>query len=680
MRFLNKIVFLTILLLANAIVFGQSTNQAPVLSATGNQFYCAGTALNIVTDFTIQDPDDTGIDFLYIQISEGFVAGEDVLSLTGNHPTIISTWDATNGKMTLTGNGLQATYAALVEAVKSITFLNNSNNPNGNRKFSITIDQANYLPSNGHYYRFIPNIGITWTNARTAAQATTYYGLQGYLATITAADEAQLVGKQSAGAGWIGGSDEVSEGQWQWMSGPEMGQNMVYTNWNSQEPNDLNGEDYAHITAVGVGILGSWNDLSNTGGASGDYQPKGYIVEYGGMPGDPTLQIATFSTITMLEISAVMVAKRCGSGTLTISATSSSGQVNWFDAPIGGNLVGTGNFFVTPILNLTTVYFATAASASCIATNATAVTATVNEVPIISVSSTVTKCTDDPKTIAASATSGIISWFDDINSTAPIFFGTIFNIPNITQNATFYVQADNNGCKSNKIPVQITVSASPIVAHQTIQICLNERIFLTTNNPGLSHLWNTGETTETIQSNGVSSTYSVVITNANNCSRTQNFDLVYQQIPEIIDIVVINDTAQIITNTNNNFEFSIDGLNFQDSNLFYLPQGGNFVAYVRDKKQCSLDKQPFSIVKLATFFTPNGDSYNDTWQAIGTIDSPKFEVSVYDRYGKLLTILNVKNTSWDGTFKGQNLPADDYWYICKLDNGQILKGHFSLKR
>jgi hypothetical protein len=49
-------------------------------------------------------------------------------------------------------------------------------------------------------------------------------------------------------------------------------------------------EDYAHITAPGVGITGSWNDLTNTGDPAGNYQPKDYIVEYGGMSGDPVLK------------------------------------------------------------------------------------------------------------------------------------------------------------------------------------------------------------------------------------------------------------------------------------------------------------------------------------------------------------------------------------------------------
>lgn len=63
-------------------------NQAPILTATGNQFYCVGSPMKIVTDFNIVDTDDTGIDFLYIQISEGYVSGQDLLTITGSHNTI----------------------------------------------------------------------------------------------------------------------------------------------------------------------------------------------------------------------------------------------------------------------------------------------------------------------------------------------------------------------------------------------------------------------------------------------------------------------------------------------------------------------------------------------------------------------------------------------------------------
>lgn len=110
---------------------------------------------------------------------------------------------------------------------------------------------------------------------------------------------------------WIGATDEIVEGEWRWATGPEAGTlfwngaaggtEITYANWNGGEPNNVgsNGEDYAHITAASVirggASLGAWNDLPNTTSSSGAYSSQGYVVEYGGMPGDPPLNI-TLST------------------------------------------------------------------------------------------------------------------------------------------------------------------------------------------------------------------------------------------------------------------------------------------------------------------------------------------------------------------------------------------------
>jgi hypothetical protein len=184
-----------------------------------------------------------------------------------------------------------------------------SGSPVGSRQFSITVGEANYLPATGHYYEYVSQLGITWTSANAAANARTYFGLQGYLATLTSQVEANFSGAQASGVGWIGGSDAATEGVWKWVTGPEAG--LTFWNgtaggstpnfafWNTGEPNQSGDEDYAHITHPNVNPNGSWNDLSNTGAASGNYQPQGYVVEYGGMPGDPVLNITDITTLTM---------------------------------------------------------------------------------------------------------------------------------------------------------------------------------------------------------------------------------------------------------------------------------------------------------------------------------------------------------------------------------------------
>ncbi|MDB2412847.1 prepilin-type N-terminal cleavage/methylation domain-containing protein [Litoricolaceae bacterium] len=84
-----------------------------------------------------------------------------------------------------------------------------------------------------HFYKFIPNGDdsdpIDWTESETAAEASTYCGLEGYLATITSREENDFIFSRfiqndgSPLAGWIGGSDADNEGEWTWRGGPEDG-------------------------------------------------------------------------------------------------------------------------------------------------------------------------------------------------------------------------------------------------------------------------------------------------------------------------------------------------------------------------------------------------------------------------------------------------------------------------
>jgi len=53
----------------------------------------------------------------------------------------------------------------------------------------------------------------------------------------------------------------------------------------------------------------------------------------------------------------------CGTGTVTLEATTGAGYtLNWYDAPTGGNLVGTGSPFTTPVITGTTNYYVSSSS------------------------------------------------------------------------------------------------------------------------------------------------------------------------------------------------------------------------------------------------------------------------------------------------------------------------------
>ncbi|MFC4721319.1 T9SS type B sorting domain-containing protein [Geojedonia litorea] len=472
--------FLLALGLFNLLITYAQNNVPPNLNAIGDQFYCPLSQIKIVSDFDIVDPDDNEIDELNIQISTGYESGLDQLILTGSHPNVQTTWNATTGKLTMNGvGGASMLYTDLIAAVKDVVFSSSSASVSGEKFFSFTIGDANYLPSTGHYYEYVPASGITWTNARTAAAARSYYGLQGYLATISSVEEAQLSGEQAGGAGWLGGTDEAVEGVWRWVTGPEAGtifwnggingSTPNFANWNTNEPNNCcGGEDYVHVT-FNVGNPGSWNDLPNQGGG-GDYFPQGYIVEYGGMPNDPVVDISASTKIKVPSIDTITEASNCGPGSVNLGANASAGNVIWFDVPTGGMQLATGSTFTTPTINSTTTYYTLASVNGCIEGARTPVTATINEIPTITSVSPATICDSGSGVLMATANLGVINWYDSMVGGALIATGSSFTTPSITDTTTYYVDAISNGCtSSSRTAVALTVQKTTAPTGSNLQ-------------------------------------------------------------------------------------------------------------------------------------------------------------------------------------------------------------------
>jgi len=105
--------------------------------------------------------------------------------------------------------------------------------------------QNNY---NGHsYYRSTGS--AVWTTARQNC-----INMGGHLVTITTSGENSFIFGLWP-SGWIGLTDEVTEGTWRWVTG----ETYSYSSWNSGEPNNSGNEDY--IQFVGGG---KWNDLNNS--------------------------------------------------------------------------------------------------------------------------------------------------------------------------------------------------------------------------------------------------------------------------------------------------------------------------------------------------------------------------------------------------------------------------------
>lgn len=99
------------------------------------------------------------------------------------------------------------------------------------RQVSYTLGEAqvweNHEDGGDRYYRYVGQ-HRTWWQARDAAKADSmkYFGVRGYLATVTSLAENKFLSDRfndngGPPAGWLGGRDSDSEGHWRWVTGPE---------------------------------------------------------------------------------------------------------------------------------------------------------------------------------------------------------------------------------------------------------------------------------------------------------------------------------------------------------------------------------------------------------------------------------------------------------------------------
>jgi gliding motility-associated-like protein len=177
------------------------------------------------------------------------------------------------------------------------------------------------------------------------------------------------------------------------------------------------------------------------------------------------------------------------------------------------------------------------------------------------------------------------------------------------------------------------------------------------------------------------------------CSSTKLFEVTSSEIATITSLDVDGQAGilriEARVSGNGDYEYALDDINgpYQDSAVFDNVPAGSHTVHVRDRNGCgivsqSIDEQT-ALDGFPRFFTPNGDGFNDFWQYVpppALEEIPLNNIQVYDRYGKLLANFGPDSAGWDGTFNGNPLPSDDYWFRAEVDSQGELKGHFTLKR
>jgi hypothetical protein len=290
------------LFLFNFLFASQNFAQSVTGSATDTAMISGDS---VIVDDAINITYGGAITDVSVLIAVNFKSGDVLTVDNAALPAGASaSYNSTSGRLIISGTGTAAEWQ---NALRTVQFTTTSYE-GGTRQISFTIGGAIYNSYNGHYYEFV-NTPMDWTSAKAAAESRSLFGLGGYLATITSAEENAFLSSKLQADGWIGCADAfdqinastgtstyadqiASEGNWYWVCGPEKGTmfsvgndnpiTVTFANWTSGEPNNSGGVE--HYGQIYFGNNGTWNDLPNDPSLA-------LMVEYGGLPGDPVVNL-----------------------------------------------------------------------------------------------------------------------------------------------------------------------------------------------------------------------------------------------------------------------------------------------------------------------------------------------------------------------------------------------------
>lgn len=287
-----------------------------------------------------------------------------------------------------------------------------------------------------------------------------------------------------------------------------------------------------------------------------------------------------------------------------------------------------------------------------------------------------TICDDDLDGIVQLNVTSVLAGFTADPTVSGAFFltltdaqnntGSLGNIVSVQGAQTFYIRFTKAGVCSQVAKLTVTIKTpkkSDVL--QDLVICPSETGTLDAGLGFDAYLWSTGDTTPFITNVGPGN-YWVDLT-FNGCVYRQYANVSFSSLPIITGIEIKDNTVIIIVSGGTPpYEYSIDGISWQTSNVFSGVKNGNYVAYVRDSLKCAIVEMPFSVVKLVNTITPNEDGHNDVidYSTLLLKEDPEFRV--FDRYGAEIFKGDKSNGFiWNGKMAGKPVPTATYWYILK---------------
>ncbi|MGB4930834.1 MAG: T9SS type A sorting domain-containing protein, partial [Chitinophagales bacterium] len=214
--------------------------------------------------------------------------------------------------------------------------------------------------------------------------------------------------------------------------------------------------------------------------------------------------------------------------------------------------------------------------AGCVASDA--ITISVNPSPTVNLGADISACADETVVLNAG------------NPGANYLWNTGANTQTINANTTgtYSVTVTNGfGCFASDV-INVNIHALPTVElGASIDFCTGENVTLDAGNPGATYLWSTGATTQTITTS-TPGTYSVTVTNAFGCDKSDNITLTEHAAPIVdlgADIIVCADELIILDAENPGANYAWNTGAFTQT--ITVTESGNYGVVVTNAFGCS---------------------------------------------------------------------------------------------
>lgn len=201
-----------------------------------------------------------------------------------------------------------------------------------------------------------------------------------------------------------------------------------------------------YYTPTGGSAFASGTTL-NVSGASGTYYAEAIA---NGCPSPRTA--VSYTSIPVPTLVNTVPGQICNSGSTTIQANYDFGTVSWYDAATGGNLLGTGSSYTTPVISTSTIYYAQASNGSCV-TPRQGVYANVSVVNPPIANTTQNFCSGESLNLINISGSNII-WYD-----APSGGNVLSGTTTIADGVTYYATQTVTGCESTRLGITMNLGS-----------------------------------------------------------------------------------------------------------------------------------------------------------------------------------------------------------------------------